>query len=67
MSDHDWITVRNRRWCLGCDLFQSTGAEQPFPIPRVLACPRTTPYAVQFIVDDRQDNTVFRQQLEFPT
>lgn len=45
MSAHEFITVKNRRWCLGCDLFQQ---KQPtaafFPTPRK-PCPETTPHA----------------------
>ena len=44
---HDFITVKNRRWCVGCGLFQNkrkAGASFPeAPTP----CPRDTPRARQ--------------------
>jgi hypothetical protein len=43
MSDHEWIEVGDRRWCLGCSLFQQR-AGTAFPTPRT-HCPRDTPYA----------------------
>lgn len=44
MIQHEFIEVGNRRWCLGCDLFQQ-GA--PFAKPPRGDCPRNTPYAVK--------------------
>jgi hypothetical protein len=42
---HEWLEVGDRRWCLGCSLFQAKpkGAVY-FPTPRK-PCPRNTPYA----------------------
>lgn len=36
VKGHEFITVRNRRWCLGCDLFQygDGGAIPKFKVPR---------------------------------
>lgn len=44
-GDHEFIEVKDRRLCCGCDLFQSKepGAQR-FPVPRN-ECPRDTPYA----------------------
>ena len=42
---HEFIEVGNRRWCLGCDLFQQKDwIASPFPSPRS-DCPCNTPYA----------------------
>lgn len=45
LSAHDFIEVKDRRWCICCDLFQQ---KEPgaafFPTPRN-PCPRNTPYA----------------------
>jgi hypothetical protein len=45
---HEWITVLNRRWCLGCDAFQSRRDAGPMTQwkPSVAAeCQRYTPFA----------------------
>lgn len=45
MSAHDFVEVRDRRWCLCCDLFQTKSPTAAFfPTPRKL-CPRDTPRA----------------------
>lgn len=45
MSAHEWLEVGDRRWCLGCDLFQVRPKGHAFfPTPRK-PCPRNTPYA----------------------
>ena len=45
---HEWITVGDRRWCLGCSAFQwRTACDhdwQPWKLS-AYACPRDTPYA----------------------
>lgn len=42
MSTHDFVEVRNRRWCLNCDLFQHKGRGAAyFPKPPI-PCPRDT-------------------------
>ena len=45
---HEFVEVGNRRWCLGCDLFQRRDPPgyKPFPMPRN-ECPRSTPYAYE--------------------
>jgi len=45
--DHEWITVKARRWCVGCSAFQ-IGRSDISWVPAVPAvCPRTTAYAVK--------------------
>jgi len=47
-AGHEWITVTNRRWCLGCSAFQWRTAEDHDLQPwrrSAGACPRDTPYA----------------------
>lgn len=45
MSAHDFIEVKDRRWCTCCNLFQSKSPTAAFfPTPRKL-CPRDTPHA----------------------
>lgn len=45
MAAHDFIEVKDRRWCLCCDLFQQKPKDAAFfPVPRN-PCPRNTPYA----------------------
>lgn len=45
MTQHEWIEVLNRRWCVCCTAFQSRKSENdPWPQSRY-GCPRTTPYA----------------------
>jgi len=42
---HDWIEVKGRRWCVGCDAFQERPSERrpwPFIEPE---CRRNTPHA----------------------
>jgi hypothetical protein len=66
MKAHEFVTVKDRRWCLGCDLFQtkSQGAVF-FPTPRN-ACPRDTPRARQqltpCIAQDFGDMIAYGQQ-----
>lgn len=40
---HLFISVKSRRWCLGCDLFQQA-SWHGFPVPR-WDCTWSTPYA----------------------
>lgn len=45
MSAHNFIEVKDRRWCTCCDLFQSKSPTAAyFPTPRN-PCPRNTPHA----------------------
>lgn len=44
MSEHDFITVKDRRWCVCCDLFQQRKPGYHFREPTA-RCPRTTNYA----------------------
>lgn len=44
-AEHEFVEVRNRRWCLGCDLFQQKPhTSNPFPTSRN-GCPENTPRA----------------------
>lgn len=50
MAEHEWIEVGNRRWCVGCSLFQWKSQEGVPWQPRsrgLQPCPRDTPYAVR--------------------
>lgn len=44
---HEFIEVGNRRWCLGCSMFQNRrGGAHPEPWREPASeCPRNTPYA----------------------
>jgi hypothetical protein len=43
---HEWLQVRNRRWCLCCAAFQTRRDKEREWWPRAAAeCPMTTPYA----------------------
>lgn len=44
---HEFIEVGNRRWCVGCSLFQNRrGGAHPEPWREpASACPRDTPWA----------------------
>lgn len=47
-SGHEWLQVGNRRWCLGCDAYQSRRDERattPWRPGISAVCPRYTPYA----------------------
>jgi hypothetical protein len=45
MRSHDFIEVGNRRWCVGCDLYQQKERSAVyFPTP-AKSCPRNTPLA----------------------
>lgn len=46
-GDHEFIEVKDRRWCLGCKLYQSKpkGAVY-FPTPQHI-CPRNTRHAME--------------------
>jgi hypothetical protein len=55
-KDHEWIEVRHRRWCVGCDAFQYRVAnrkEWAGIVPKF--CPRNTPRARQ---QDRSRGTL---------
>jgi hypothetical protein len=41
MTEHEWIEVGGRRWCVGCTTYQS---RWPWPVQRA-NCQRDTPYA----------------------
>jgi hypothetical protein len=43
-AEHEWVTVGDRRWCLGCVIFQrhTAGAWRPWTS---VACAETTPHA----------------------
>jgi hypothetical protein len=43
MSEHEFLTVDMRRWCVNCDLFQKQ-RDKAWPQP-MANCPRTTPHA----------------------
>lgn len=59
MKPHEWIDVGDRRWCVGCDLFQSRKAGREWAKSGL--CPRYTPYAVR--VDNEPQHTAIHQQL----
>ncbi len=42
---HEFIEVVNRRWCVGCDLYQSKSSTASWREP-LEECPRYTAYAV---------------------
>lgn len=43
---HEWLEVKNRRWCLTCRAFQQRIGEAHAWLPLAArACPRDTPYA----------------------
>jgi len=44
VHEHHFITVGSRRWCLGCDLFQTLKAERWVPLGS-FKCGRYTPWA----------------------
>lgn len=44
MTPHEFIEVGNRRWCMGCSLFQMRRPGSPWHVP-ASNCPRETPYA----------------------
>lgn len=44
MTDHEFIDVGNRRWCVRCDLFQTRRPGTPWRKP-ASECPNNTPYA----------------------
>ena len=50
---HEWIEVLDRRWCVGCDLFQKrAGGNTWKPIDE--NCSRHTPYARQIDYFERR-------------
>lgn len=52
-QEHEFVTVKDRRWCLGCDLFQThkvisnMGLRCGWVPIKYGPCPRNTPYAQQ--------------------
>lgn len=47
MSEHDWISVLNRRWCTMCEAFQRRASKAHHWQPRHPApCSRSTAYAL---------------------
>lgn len=45
MPEHEWVTLRERRWCLGCYAFGTRRAETDPWSRSSLMCPRNTPRA----------------------
>jgi hypothetical protein len=47
--DHEWVQVRQRRWCLGCCAFQyRVGKSKEWRGGgNEKLCPRDTPYAIK--------------------
>lgn len=47
MAAHEWIEVKNRRWCIGCETFsQRVNEAAPWKLASPFeTCPRNTVYA----------------------
>lgn len=45
MAAHEFITIGNRRWCLGCDLFQQRSDRAVDFAKPSKGCARSTPRA----------------------
>jgi hypothetical protein len=47
-GEHEWITVKARRWCLTCSAFQRLGSSNNRWYPTVArVCPWDTPFAAR--------------------
>ena len=43
-GEHEFVTVRNRRWCVCCDMYQAKSGDERWQQPAI-KCSRSTPYA----------------------
>ena len=59
MIRHDFIEVKNRRWCIGCSTFQSRDPGAEFPVQRE-DCARNTQRAID------EDARAARKELTTP-
>lgn len=52
--DHEWLTVLDRRWCLGCSAFQSRHPQAGWMPYAGAWCPADSSYAARRDAGDQQ-------------